>query len=139
MVYRLYDVTMGYRGIRNIGDFICYKYPICVLLDCKSSNTNTLNFSMIRQYKDMVELSKLGVKGLFIGVVWWSIPNEKIIWIPIGTLEKIKSEGAKSFNIKMIDTKECFVIPSRKKRVYLTADYSELYEYFCLQMKENML
>ena len=126
LCYRLYDTTMGYKSVVNVGDFICYRYPFIYLIDCKSNDSNTISFADIRQYEEMLKYKD--IPGVIVGIMWWSIPNESIVFIPVQTLEKIKNEGKKSFNYKkMVGNPEyrSIVVPSKKLRTFLTSDYSE--------------
>ena len=67
MIYRLYDTTAGFKAIANAGDFICYKYPSCFIIDCKSKEGNTLPFSDLRQYDKMLEYKN--IPGLHVGFI----------------------------------------------------------------------
>lgn len=129
--YRLYDTMSGYMGQRNVGDFICYKYPLMFIIDCKSIQGNTLPFSDLRQYDQMLEYKD--IDGLQVGFIVWFIDHDfGILWIPVQTMEKIKNEGKKSFNVKMIDNPEyeCLLIPSKKLRTFYKSDYSALVNYY---------
>lgn len=130
MVYRLYDVTMGYKTIANVGDFICYKYPYCYIIDCKSKEGNTLPFSDLRQYDLMLDYKN--IKGLYVGFIVWFIDHDRVLWIPIQTMEKIKNEGLKSFNINKMKQEDYWYldIPSKKLRTFVDSDYSALVEYY---------
>ena len=130
--YRLYDVTTGFRGQRNIGDFVCFKYPCLYFIDCKSIQGNTLPFSDLRQYDDMVELNSKKITGLRIGFVVWFVDHDRVLWLPIETMKKIKDEGKKSFNINKMFTSEYeyIEIPSKKLRTYMISDYSFLVSYY---------
>ena len=130
MIYRLYDVTMGFKSIANAGDFICYKYPNCFIIDTKSKEGNTLPFSDLRQYDKMLEYK--GIKGLHIGFIVWFIDHDKIIWLPVETMEKIKNDDLKSFNINKMKSEDYFFleIPSKKLRTFMSSDYSKLVEYY---------
>lgn len=123
--YRLYDTTNGFKSIANVADFITYKYPNMFMIDCKSTDSNTLNFADIRQYSKMLEYK--GISGLYVGIIWWSVKNDKVIWIPIETLEKIKKEDKKSYNIKMLNDPNyySFEIKSTKLRAFMKTDYSD--------------
>ena len=70
------------------------------------------------------------IEGVKVGVMWWSIKNDKVVWIPINTLIQLKKDNKKSFNIKMLndDTYYALEIPSYKKRVFMDSDYSCLIE-----------
>ena len=130
MCYRLFDTTSGFKGISNVGDFICYKYPNVYLIDCKSSQGNTLNFSMVRQYDLMIQYAN--ITGVKVGIIWWAIDHDKVIWIPIQTFIELKNEGKKSFNIKLLESNdyEFLVLPSKKLRTFMDTDYSELINYY---------
>lgn len=67
LCYRLYDTMGGFKSIANVCDFICYKYPNIFLIDCKSIQGNTLPFSDLRQYNQMLEYKN--IKGIHIGFV----------------------------------------------------------------------
>ena len=120
----------GYMGQRNVGDFICYKYPLMFIIDCKSIQGNTLPFSDLRQYDQMLEYKN--IKGVRIGFVVWFVDHDKVLWIPVQTMEKIQKEGLKSYNIrKMFDNDDYPVleIPSYKLRTFMKSNYSELINY----------
>jgi hypothetical protein len=75
-------------------------------------------------------IEKKGITGVVAGAVIWFYEHEKdnIVFVPIETFEKLKNEGKKSFNIKMIGTEDypCTVIPSVKRRTFYDSDYSVL-------------
>lgn len=128
--YRLYDTMSGYMGQKNVGDFICYKYPLMFIIDCKSIQGNTLPFSDLRQYDQMLEYKN--IKGVRVGFVVWFVDHDKVLWIPVQTMEKIQKEGLKSYNIrKMLDNDNYPVleIPSYKLRTFMKSNYSELINY----------
>lgn len=58
------------------------------------------------------------------------VDHNRVLFIPIDTFIKIKSEDKKSFNIKMLgdDNYPSYEILSVKKRVFLSSDYSILEE-----------
>ena len=66
-VDRIYDPGFGMRGISNICDFICYKYPIILYAECKSIKGNTFPLSNLKQYGKLS--LKTGIKGVRAGVV----------------------------------------------------------------------
>jgi hypothetical protein len=120
----------GYMGQRNVGDFICYKYPLMFIIDCKSIQGNTLPFSDLRQYDQMLEYKN--IKGVRVGFVVWFVDHDKVLWIPVQTMEKIQKEGLKSYNIrKMFDNDDYPIleIPSYKLRTFMKSNYSELINY----------
>ncbi len=64
---RLYDSTSGYKTISNISDFIGYKEPNIMYLECKSHLGNVWNFANLTQYDKLKE--KVGIPGVRVGVV----------------------------------------------------------------------
>lgn len=124
---RLPDQMSGYKGYsKNLCDFIAYKYPNMFLLECKAHEGNTFPLTNLTQY-DMLR-ARLGIDGIRAGVVIWFIDKDKIVYVPINEVTKMKADGKKSVNIKMLDSNEYNIleIPSDKKRVFLSADYSVL-------------
>ena len=67
--------------------------------------------------------------GLIAGTVIWFYDHDRVIFVPIETWKKIKEEGKKSFNIKMVGEYDCIELPSKKKRVYMETDYTALMDY----------
>lgn len=128
--YRLYDVVSGYSGIATVSDFINYDYPFIYLIDCKSHSGNTVSFKDFSQYERMLPYKD--IKGLVAGTVIWFYDHDKVLFVPIQTWEQIKNEDKKSFNIKMLgdENYEVIDLPSIKKRVYMTTDYSYLVNYY---------
>jgi len=129
LCYRLYDTMGGYKAISNVGDFICYKYPFIYLLDCKSIQGNTLPFSDLRQYEKMLEYKDL--TGVFVGFIVWFVDHDRVLWIPVQTMEKIKNEELKSFNINKMKQEDYFYLdlPSKKLRTFMNTDYSVLVDH----------
>lgn len=120
----------GYMGQRNVGDFICYKYPLMFIIDCKSIQGNTLPFSDLRQYDQMLEYKN--IKGVRVGFIVWFVDHDKVLWIPVQTMEKIQKEGLKSYNIRKMfgnDNYPILEIPSYKLRTFMKSNYSELINY----------
>ena len=129
-IYRLNDQMSGYLGSSNVCDFICYKYPNIFLIDTKSIQGNTLPFSDLRQYDQMLEYKN--IKGVRVGFVVWFVDHDKVLWIPVQTMEKIQKEGLKSYNIRKMfgnDDYPILEIPSYKLRTFMKSNYSELINY----------
>ena len=121
---RLYDPVGGFHGIKNICDFIGYIYPNIFYIECKSHQGNTFPISKLTQYDKL--LTKVGVHGVRAGVVLWMIDHNKVLYIPISTFKKLKDDGKKSFNVKMLDSNEYFLleIPGITRRTFIDSDYS---------------
>ena len=123
---RLYDTTNGFVGIKNICDFIGFKKPSIMYLECKSHEGNTFPLSNLTQYEKL--LAKAGIPGVRSGVIIWFIDHDRVVYVPVKTIEKMKADGKKSVNIRTInkDGYRFFEIPSVKKRVFMDSDYSIL-------------
>ena len=129
---RLYDTTNGFKAIVNISYFIGYSYPNIFYLECKSHLGNTFPLANLTQYDKLI--TKVGIKGVRVGVILWFIDHDRVCYVPISTITKMKADYKKSVNVKMLDDKSYNIveIPSVKKRVFLDSDYSCL-----LNLKEG--
>lgn len=129
---RIYDTTNGFRGIKNICDFIGYVYPNIYYFECKSIKGNTFPLTNLKQYDKLI--LKKDIKGVKVGVILWFREHDQILFVPITTFEKLKNNNKKSFNIKMVGEDEypSIIIPSIRKRTFLESDYTVL-----LNMKEE--
>lgn len=125
---RIYDVTTGYKSISNISDTIAYKFPNIFYLECKSIHGNTFPLTGLTQYDKLV--AKVGIPGVRSGVALWFVDHRTVCYVPVSTFIKLKEDGKKSVNIKMLSTNEYNIklIPSITKRVFPECDYSVLME-----------
>jgi len=126
-IIRLQDQQSGYAGnSSNICDYIAFTSGKLFLLECKETKENTFNFAKLTQYDDL--LNYKDYDNTYPGVTIWFSKHDKVVWVSINEIERMKKEGKKSVNIKMLDTKEykIYEIPSKKKRVYLTCDFNIL-------------
>lgn len=123
---RLYDSVSGFKSISNISDFICYSYPNIFYCELKSHLGNTFPLVNLTQYDKLT--AKVGIKGVRAGVIIWFVEHDRVIYVPISTITKLKEDGKKSVNINTIekDGYRILNIPSVKKRVFLDSDYSVL-------------
>jgi Holliday junction resolvase len=124
---RLPDQVTGYKTTsQNPCDFVGFANRQLFMLECKSTHGTTLNFSDIRQYERLLEYKDKPY--VHPGVIVWFNDYSKIAFVPIKTLEKIKIDGLKSINIKMLDNKQynIIVIPAIQKRVFLDCDFTIL-------------
>lgn len=128
-VDRIYDVVSGYKTISNICDFIVYKYPNIYYSECKSHLGNTFPLSKLTQYDKLVQ--KVGIKGVRTGVFIWFRDHQKVIYVPIKTITKMKQDGKKSVNITTIDKDgyRYYDVPSVQLRVFMDSDYSGLFDW----------
>ena len=125
---RLYDPEGGKSGIHNVSDFIGYKYPLHFYIEAKSCKGNTFPLTNLSQYEKLKY--KVGIPGVRAGVFLWFIEHKRVAYVPISTITKLKEDGKKSVNVKMLDSNEynIKVIPSITKRVFPDCDYSSLME-----------
>ena len=129
---RLYDPVGGYVGVTNICDFIGYKFPFIVYVECKSVKGNTFPFSNFKQFNKLI--CKKGIKGVLAGVVVWFYEKDVVLWCPIEEAERMINDGEKSINCKKViegtynNRYNIKIIPSKKKRVFMESDYSVLFD-----------
>ncbi len=126
-IYRLPDQVSGYKTTSaNVSDFICYVMPNIFLIEAKTISGNTFPISNLSQFEKL--RSYKDIPGLRKGVIIWFTEKDRVIYVPIQTIEKMKQDGKKSVNIRTIDDDgyEYVNIPSVKKRVFLDSDYSVL-------------
>lgn len=124
---RLPDQMSGYKGYsKNLCDFIAYKYPNLFLIECKTHNGNTFPLSNLTQY-DMLK-ARVGIYGVRVGVIIWFVDRDLIVYVPISEISKMKNDGKKSVHVDMLKKNEyrLIEIPTEKKRVFLSGDYSVL-------------
>lgn len=124
---RLPDNQSGYYNSSNPCDFLAYNDPKFFMIECKSIHGNTLPFSNITQYDKLISYSGLS-KNMIIGVLIWWIDLDKLGWVPIESIKKMKIDLKKSIHINMLLNKEYNIleIPSFKKRTFLEADYKQM-------------
>ena len=123
---RLYDSVSGYKAISNISDFIGYVQPNIFYLECKSHKGASFPLSNLTQYDKLV--TKVGIPGVRTGVILWLQDKDRVDYIPISTITKLKEDGIKSINPEKLIAAGYNIIniPSVKKRVYMDSDYSIL-------------
>ena len=123
-VLRLQDSMGGFAGVSNPCDFIAYKSPMMLMLECKAIHGSTLNFkSHIRpnqeagMYKAFMEH-----RGVYGGFLVWYIDYDLIKFYPIHELIEAKTSGDVSFSVK--DSEAGFDIPAHKLRVNLVPRFN---------------
>ena len=127
LLVRLYDTTNGYKNITNICDFIGYVSPNIYFLECKTHAGASIPFDKISQYEKL--LSVAGLQGVRSGVILYLYDKEKVYYVPVKTIEKMKSDGKKSVGLKAVEEGYRIIeIPSEKMRVFMKSDYSILKE-----------
>ena len=131
-VDRLHDQMSGYAGSSNVCDFIIYRKPRQLYLECKACYGNTLNFHNItkNQWDGLLEKSK--IDGVTAGVVIWFIEHDVTVFIPIQALESHREAGAKSVSAKTGYTSfgmNWILLPGEKKRVFFEYNAKEFLDY----------
>lgn len=135
-VDRLRDAPRKLKGVDNPSDFIVYKKPHEIYVECKSHKGNTLPFSCIRTEQLVGMTEKAKINGVKAGVIVWYIDHDITVWYSIGAINGCITNGDKSLNVKDIPKfeyqEDCIVIQGKKKRVYFEYDMNkfleELYE-----------
>lgn len=102
---RLSDPMAGYAGVKNICDFMVYKYPTQYYIECKSCYGNTMSIHSNdpkkkygnitnNQWEGLLEKSK--IPGVRAGILVWFIDHDATYWIDIRLLQKHRDAGNKS-------------------------------------------
>lgn len=131
-VDRLHDQMSGFAGSSNICDFIIYRKPHQLYLECKACYGNTLNFHNItdNQWKGLLEKSK--IDGVIAGVVVWFIDHDETVFIPIQALNNSRENGAKSVNIRTAQREfgmNYIPLSGQKKRIFFDYYAEEFLNY----------
>lgn len=115
---------MGYSGVNNPCDFIIYRYPNILFLECKAVHGNTLNFKSDIKKNQWDKLLKYSeVEGVNAGIVCWYIDWDITVFLPIEYLQYLKEQDYKSFNIKKdINKIPRVILDGKKQRIFF--DYN---------------
>lgn len=127
-VDRLHDQTNGFKGSQNICDFILYKYPNEIYLECKSCVGNTFPLSNITDTQLLGLLRKSSIPGVKAGVMVWWVSKDTTRYIPITDIVRLKDNGAKSIRF---DTDLGIEVKGKKKRVFFDYYVETFLEELC--------
>lgn len=100
-IVRLYDV-IGKKTIEQPADFICYRYPHEVYVECKSTHEGSFSYYTQPQYIRL--LAKSRIHGVRAGMILWFVKHQEIFWLDVNWLEAfyakngVKSVSAKGLN-----------------------------------------
>lgn len=157
-VVRLHDQTTGYIGSTNHCDFIVYRKPKELHIECKSIHGNTLSiFSTPKpdrngvlhgfygnitdaQWKGLLEKSK--IDGVVAGVICWWVDKDVTLFIPIQLLQYLYDKGDKSVRydcdwsigepgekpFTFKNVYKCIPIQGKKKRVFFDYYMDKFFE-----------
>lgn len=126
LILRLPDQQSGYYGSsRNICDFIIFRNKKLFFIELKSIGGNTFPFSNFKQFDKMMQLPT--VEGVVKGLIVWFKDHNRVLFFDLNVIDDMIKEGLKSININKIDESQYIEIPSVKKRVLMTSDYSQLF------------
>lgn len=146
-VDRLHDQTTGYRGSSNICDFIVYKKPIEIYIECKSTYGNTLSIHSNpkvdkngiphgfygnisdAQWEGLLEKSE--IDGCIAGILCWWIDRDITKFIPISMLQQLRDLGYKSIRFDISERDELtkvIELEGKKKRVFFEYDMTKFLE-----------
>lgn len=120
--------TTHLKNVDNPSDFIVYKKPHEVYVECKSHKGNTLPFDCIREEQIEGMMRKVQIPGVKAGILLWFIDHDITVWIPIQEVVDWQIRGAKSINIKDLDHLKHIIVPGTKKRVYFEYDMNKFLE-----------
>ena len=125
-IYRVPDQMSGFRGASGICDFIGFCYPNIFFMEAKTIIGNTFPLTNFTQMDKLLTIPNY--RGIHRGVLIWFQTHQRVIYVPLLTMVKMKDDGKKSVNIRTIDTDgyDYLEIPSVQKRVFMDSDYSVL-------------
>lgn len=124
---RVPDQMNGYKSTsKNLCDFILFIKGQLFLIEAKTVLGNTFPLTNFTQFDKMTAIP--AEKGIHRGVMIWFQDHSAVLYVPLSTIAKMKSDGKKSVNIKKINEEgyDYLRIPSTQKRVFLDSDYSVL-------------
>lgn len=125
VVVRVHDQTTGFYGSKNPCDFLIYRKPLFMALECKTVHGNTLPFSNITDFQ-WEHLVKMGsVPGVLAGIICWWVDHDVTLFIPIQKLQEYKETGFKSVRFDIFDNAGVYQIPGKKKRVFFDYDMEQ--------------
>ena len=128
VLIRLKDQMSKYKkASRNPCDFIGFLEKRLFLIECKSVKINTLNFSDFPQYERLLDYKDK--ENCYCGVIIWYYGNaNRIVYVPLESILKIKNDGNKSINITKLDDYEYVDIPFVLKRNRPVCDFNPILE-----------
>lgn len=100
-IHRLYDVV-GKKTIEQPSDFICYRYPNEIYVECKSTHDTSFSYFTQPQYERLIKKSK--ISGVKAGMLVWFVKKKRIFWMDIDWMQAhYKTRGVKSVSISVLE------------------------------------
>ena len=124
---RIPDQMSGFLTTsQNPCDYLAMPYSELYLIECKSHKGASIPFDVIPQYDRMLEYKNM--KNIKPGVMIWFYEKDRVIWVPLSSMIKMKKDGEKSIKLSRLDDKtyDFVEIPSKKLRTFMESDYSVL-------------
>lgn len=122
---RLRDAPKKLKGVVNPSDFIVYKKPYEIYVECKSHKGNTLPFSCIREEQFLGLEDKFHIEGVLCGLLIWFIDKDITAWVSIDRVLEHKGRGNKSINVSDLEKLGAIYIQGKKKRIYFDYDMKD--------------
>ena len=101
------------------------------MVECKATKGSSINFSKIPQYERLLKFK--GLTKVFPGVVIWFYDKDRVFWVSIEEMERMRMDGEKSIGLRMLDFEKPYKkayniieIPSKKIRTFMESDYQYL-------------
>lgn len=127
---RLYDPMGGYSNIANPCDYIVYKYPIMLLLECKSCHGTSLPRSNITETQWSSLLRANEVWGMKSGYIIWFIDKDKTVFVSAKSLATYYQLNETKKSISFTDALSIgFEINGTKRRILFDYDMKEFIDY----------
>lgn len=127
---RLYDPMGGYSNVANPCDFIVYKQPTLLLLECKSCYGASLPRSNItdNQWKSLLDADNL--KGILAGYIIWFIDKDFTVFISAINLDAYYRLNPEKKSIPFTDALSIgYEIKGTKRRVLFDYEMKEFLNY----------
>ena len=127
-VLRLYDTMFAARGIRNPADFIAYKKPNMILLECKTTAGASLPFKNISdgQWEDIYNATQKA-KGILGVILIWYYDKDVTLAVDIRKLVELKNNGEKSLRFDACGD-GIIKVHGAKAKLYYTYDFKSMLE-----------
>ena len=122
---RIPDQMSGYYGSKNICDFVIYRQPKLLYIECKAVYGNTFPLSRLtdNQFWGLLEKSKIG--GVRAGVIIWFIDKDVTQYVPISVIDNYKNLNIKSIRWDDPNPKIKY-IQGTKRRIFFDYDMEKL-------------